>query len=63
MLWGYTIGQIAIAVIVIAAIVGIVYVALRQSGVVIPEWVKQVMWIVVAAFVCVFAVKVLLTLL
>ncbi len=53
--WG--IADIAIMIVVIAAIVALVYVALRQFGVSIPAWVQQIFWIVVVAFVVIFAIK------
>ena len=59
---GWTIVQVLIAVIIIAAVIGIVYVALQQFGVAIPDWAKKVFWIVVVAVVCIFAIKVLINL-
>ncbi len=56
--WGF--GEIIIAIIVIAACVGIMYVALRVFGVGIPPWVVQIFWIVVVAFVAIFAIRLLL---
>ncbi len=44
-------------IVVIAACIGIVYVALRVFGVTIPPWVVQIFWIVVAAFVAIFAIN------
>ena len=58
---GWGIGQIAIAIIIVAAIVAIVYVALRKMGVSIPDWVVQIFWIVVVAFVCIVAIRFVLT--
>lgn len=55
------IAGIAIWVIIVAAIVGIVLVALPQFGVSIPAWVIKVFWIVVVAAVCIAAIKLLLT--
>lgn len=53
----WSITEIAIMIVVIAAVVALVYVALKQFGVSIPEWVKQVFWIVVVAFVVIFAIR------
>ncbi len=53
--WG--IAEIAIAIVIIAAIVALVYVALRQFGVGIPQWVQTVFWIIVVAFVIIFAIR------
>ncbi len=57
----WSIADIAIAVIVIAAIVAIVFIALRQYGVSIPPWIVQVFWVLIAAFVCIFAIRLLMT--
>ena len=59
---GYTIGEIAIAIIIIGAVVGIVYVALQQFGVAIPPWVVRIFWIVVVAIVAILAIRFLLSL-
>ncbi len=59
MTWG--IGEIAVAIILVAAIIGIVAIACREFGVAIPQWLWQVIGIVVAAFVCIVAVRFLLT--
>lgn len=53
--WG--IADIAIMIVVIAAIVALVYVALNQFGISIPEWVKHVFWILVVAFVVIIAIR------
>jgi hypothetical protein len=53
--WTFT--QIAIAIIIIAAIVAVVFVALRQFNVQIPQWAINVFWILVVAVVCILAVK------
>jgi hypothetical protein len=57
---GYSLGQLAIAVVIIAAVVALVYVALRQFGITIPPWVVQVFWIIVVAFVVIAAIKIVL---
>jgi hypothetical protein len=56
-LLGITFVQLAILVVVVAAVVALVYVALRQFGVQIPPWVIQVFWIIVVAFVVILAIK------
>lgn len=56
----YSFGQIIIAVIVIAAIIGIVLIVLKQSGIEIPSWVAQIGWIVLLAIVAIVAIKFLL---
>ncbi len=57
----WSIGSIAIAVVIIAAVVGLVYVALRQFNVAIPAWVIQVFWILVVAFVVIAAIRLVLS--
>jgi hypothetical protein len=58
---GYSLGQLAIFVVIIAAVVALVYVALRQFGITIPPWVVQVFWIIVVAFVVIAAIKLVLS--
>lgn len=58
--WG--IGQIAIAIVVIAAIIGIVIVMLRVAGVAIPPWIWTICWICLAAFVAILAIRFVLSL-
>lgn len=53
----YSIGQIAILCVVIAAIVALVFIALRKFGIAIPDWVVQVFWVIVVTFVVVGAIK------
>lgn len=53
----YSIAQLAIAIVVIAACCGLVMVACRQFGVTIPGWLVQVLWIVVVACVVIFAIR------
>ncbi len=57
---GYSIGQLAIAIIIIAAIVAVVYVALGKMGVGIPAWVTSIFWILIVAFVCIAAIRLLM---
>jgi len=61
-IWGYSIGEIAIAIVVIAAIVAIVIVALRYFEVSPPPWVVKIFWICVVAFVAIVAIKFLVSL-
>lgn len=59
--WSLSIAELAIAVVIIAALVALVYVALRQFNIAIPAWVVQVFWILVVAFVVIFAIRLLMT--
>jgi hypothetical protein len=54
---GYSLIHLLVMVVVIAACVGIVYVALQQFGVQIPRFVVLIFWIVVCAFVAIAAIR------
>lgn len=56
------IAGLAIYIVLIAAVIAVVLIACRAMGVVIPPWVTQVLWIVVIAAVCIWAIKFLMTL-
>lgn len=56
------IAGVAVWIIIVAAVVAIVFVACKAMGVAIPGWVIQVLWILVAAAVCVWAIKFLMSL-
>ena len=58
--WG--IGQIAIAIVVIAAIIGIVLAIVRGFGIPVPGWVWQVVFICLGAFVAILAIRFVLSL-
>ncbi len=58
---GWGIGQIAIAIVVIAAIVALVMIACKQFGVAIPGWVVQVLWVLVVAFVIILAIRLVMS--
>lgn len=59
---GWTIGEIVIAIIVIAAICGIAYAALNYFGVQIPPIVLKIIGIVLVAALAIIAVRFLLSL-
>ncbi len=58
---GWSVGQLAIGVVAGAAIVALVYVALQQFGVSVPEWVKQCVWIIIVALVIIFSIRLVLS--
>jgi hypothetical protein len=58
---GWGIGEIAILIVVICAVIALVYIALRKFGVTIPDWVVQVFWVVVVAFVVIAAIRLVLS--
>jgi hypothetical protein len=57
MVFGLTFVQLAILIVGIAAIVALVAIALRKFNVQIPDWVIQVFWILIVAFVVIVAIK------
>jgi len=57
MLAGYSIAQLAIAIVIIAAVVALMFVALKQFGIAIPGWVIQIFWILVVAVVVILAIR------
>ena len=56
-MFGLTIVELAIALVIIAAVVGIVYTALREFGIVIPVFVQRIFWIVICCVLAVVAIK------
>lgn len=54
---GYGIVEVAIAVVVVAAICALAFVALRQFGIQIPPWVANVFWICAVAVIVILAIK------
>lgn len=58
--WGIT--DFLIAIVIVAACVGIMYVALRVFGVTIPAWVVQIFWICICACVAIAAIRFVSTL-
>ena len=57
-----SIGEMAILVVIIAAVVALVAIALRKFGVAIPDWVVQVFWVLVVAVVIIFAIRFVMSL-
>lgn len=53
----YTLVEILIAIIIIGAVIGITYIALREFGITIPPFVIRIFWIVVVAIVAILAIK------
>ena len=56
-MFGLDIVGLAIAIVIVAAVVALVYVAFRQFGVEIPGWVVHCFWIVIVAFVVIFCIR------
>ncbi len=57
---GWGIGQIAISIIIVLAVVGIVIIAARVFQIPIPQWVWQIVGIVIVACVSIVAIRFLL---
>lgn len=57
--WSF--GELAIAFIVIIAVCAIVWIFVKQSKIPVPPWLVNVFWVVVAAFVCIAAIKLLVS--
>lgn len=53
----WTFVDIMVAIVIVAACIGIMYVALRVFGVTIPPWVIQIFWICVVAVVAILAIR------
>lgn len=59
--WGWSFGEIAIAIVIVAAVIALVWIALKQFGVGIPAWVQQVFWVIVVALVVIIAIRLVLS--
>lgn len=57
----WTLGEIAIAVVIALALVAIVYIATKAMGVTIPQWLIQIVLVCVVAVVAVLAIKFILS--
>ncbi len=53
----YTLIHWIIVAIVVAGIIGIALVVIRQTGIVIPDWVITIFWIVLVVAVAIVAIK------
>ena len=58
--WG--IADFLILVVIVAACCAVTWIALKQFQVQIPPWAIQVFWVVVVAFVVIFAIRLLTSL-
>jgi len=59
----FDLGRWLIYAIVLAGVIGIAYIALKQMGITIPAWVNQILWILVIIVVAVFSIRFILSLL
>ena len=60
-MFGLGLVQFLVAVIVIAAVLAIVYVALKHMGIAIPPVVVTIFWILVVAVFAIWAIKFLVS--
>lgn len=58
---GYSIAQLAIWAIIVCGIIAIVFAFIKYSGVQVPQIAITVFWIIVAVVVCVFGIKLLMS--
>lgn len=52
-----TVIQLAICVIILLAVVGIVYLFLNVTGIVLPSWVWALGGLVIAVIACIYALR------
>ena len=60
-LGGYSIGELMIGVIIVAAIIAITYIALKGFGIPIPPWFMQIVLVIVLCIVAVFAIRLIMS--
>lgn len=58
---GWTVGKIAVLIVVCLALAALVFVASTAFGVAIPPWVMHCIWIVVVAFVVILCIKLVMS--
>lgn len=56
--WGF--GEWMVAIVIIAAVFAVVYIATQAMGIVIPRWVLNILGVVAIAFVAIIAIRMLL---
>ena len=57
--WGFA--EVLTAIIVIAALLSIVYIAVKAMGAPIPGWVWRIVGVVIIAFVAIIAIRLVLS--
>lgn len=60
--WGWEWGELLIGIVIACAVIAVIYVALQEFGIIIPRWLIRVIQILAVAVVCVFVIRLLLTL-
>ncbi len=54
--------DILIGVVIVCAVIALVYIALQQFGITIPDWFKKVLMIIVVAIVIIVAIRIVVSL-
>jgi hypothetical protein len=54
--------ELAVWLIIVAAIVAVVLIVLRAMGIAVPAWVVQILWVIAIAAVGILAIRLLLSL-
>jgi hypothetical protein len=54
--------ELAVWLILVAAIVAVVLIVLRAMGIAVPGWVVQILWVIAIAAVGILAIRLLLSL-
>ena len=62
MIRGWGIGEMAIAIVIIVAVVALVLIGCRAMGVEIPGWVVQVFWVIIIAMVIIAGIRFVMSL-
>ncbi len=57
----WSVGNIAILAVMIAAVCALVAIAFKKFGWSIPDWVVQVGWVLLVAFVVIMAIRLVMT--
>lgn len=58
----WSIGDIAIWIVVVGAVVALAGIALKRYGIQTPDWVVQAFWILVVAAAVIFSIRLILSL-
>lgn len=58
---GYSLVHLLILIIIVGACIGITLVVLRQSGIVVPQFIATIGWIILAAAVGIFAIRLVMS--
>lgn len=61
-MFGYSFAEVAVALVVICAVLGILYYACHEFGVVVPPFFLKCLWIILVAVVAIVAIRFLTSL-